>query len=167
MLAALDDCGLIDLTRPARPDDIAVLRLHPLVRDTSRPSATGRMPLSAVAASLLRQAAANSRDVGRPEDPSTWPIWRLLAPHADNVFASLSAMPDCTDDAAKSASQAAHQATQYIASQGLRAAAETQYRDILTTRLRVLGPDHPDTKPASSWVEYLERRRTNDGETGL
>jgi hypothetical protein len=74
-LAALDDSGLIDLTRPAQPDDIAVLRLHPLVRDTSRRSATERLSLLATAASLVSRATA-APEVGVPEDPPVWPIWR-------------------------------------------------------------------------------------------
>lgn len=67
-LAALDDSGLIDLTRPAQPDDIAVLRLHPLVRDTSRRSATERLSLLTTAASLVRRATA-APEAGEPEDP--------------------------------------------------------------------------------------------------
>lgn len=88
-----------------------------------------------------------------------WPIWRLLAPHADQILATLSALPDCPDEATKSASRAAYLATRYIASQGLYAASEARYRDILTTQLRVLGPDHPDIKVTGRWVAYLERLR--------
>lgn len=111
-LAALDDCGLIDLTRPAEPEDIAVLRLHPLVRDTSRPSATDLMPILAIALTTR------------------------------------------------------HEIARVMAKQGNHAAAETEFRDILTSKLRVLGPDHPSTKMTARWVAYLaERRATESGTT--
>lgn len=142
-----------------------MLRLHPLVRDTSRPSATDSMPILAIAASLAKRASTDSLDTGLPEDPSTWRIWRLLARHSQYVFATLSALPDCTDDTAKSATYAAYLATRYLASQGLYAAAETECRDILTSKLRVLGPDHPSTKLTAQWVAYLEERRANESGT--
>jgi hypothetical protein len=43
-----------------------------------------------------------------------------------------------------------------MAEQGNHAEAEAEYRDILTARRQVLGPDHPDTKGAAAWVDYLE-----------
>jgi hypothetical protein len=33
-----------------------------------------------------------------------------------------------------------------------------EYRDVLAARLRVLGPEHPSTVSAGTWVRYLEGR---------
>jgi plasmid stability protein len=146
-LKALDAFGLIDLSDSGEgAGGIPVARLHPLVRDTSRPGAgTGeRLTCLELAARLLKQAAA-AEETGLPEDPPMWPTWQLLAPHAVHVFDSLRAEPDCTDDAAEAAAYAVNMTARYQAEQGLHAHAETQFRDVLAIRLRVLGPDHPDT----------------------
>lgn len=156
-LATLDDCGLIDLTQPAQP--------HPLVRDTSRPSAADRVPLLVIAAGLVKRATATLK-TGSPEDPSAWPMWRWLAPHAGHIFATMSALPACADNATESASYAAYLASRYIASQGLYAAAEAEFRDILAIRLRALGPDHPDTRLTSEWIRSWGRRRAKDSSIG-
>jgi plasmid stability protein len=144
-LQALDSFGLIDLGATGSPA-APVARLHPLVRDTSRPAAgTGqRLAFLELAARLLQQAAA-AEETGLPEDPPMWPAWQLLAPHAAHLLDSLTAEPRHSDDAATAAAYAAHMAARYQAAQGLHARAEAEYRDVLAARLRVLGPDHPDT----------------------
>ena len=43
-------------------------------------------------------------------------------------------------------------AARYQADQGFHAAAEAEYRDVLTARLRVLGPDHPDTLATRHYI---------------
>ena len=53
---------------------------------------------------------------------------------------------------------ARHEIARVMAEQGRHADAETEYRDLLTTKLRVLGPDHPETLKTKSWIDYLERR---------
>ena len=144
-LTALDDFGLIDLT-PASQDPAALpaARLHPLVRDTSRPPAgtSEQMTMLGMAARLLTRAAA---ETGLPEDPAMWPAWQLLAPHAAHVFRSLTAEPDAPDDETAQAAYAAHMTARCGASQGLHAQAEAEYRAVLAARVRVQGADHPDT----------------------
>ena len=144
-LQALDGFALIDLGDSDDPDPVPMIRLHPLVRDTSHPAdPSQRQTLLTLATRLLRQAAA-AKDNWQPEDPPMWPTWRLLAPHATHLLHSLTTQPDPTDDAAEAAAYAAHMAARYQASQGLHAQAEAEYRDVLAARLRVLGPGHPDT----------------------
>ena len=147
LLQALDNFDLIDLA--ASSDDPAVIpaaRLHPLVRATTRAGIDSdhRITFLSIAARLQQQATA-AEETGLPEDPPTWPIWQLLTPHAALLLDDVSAEPLCPDETTEAAAYAAYMAAGYQSTQGLHARAETQYRDVLTARLRVLGPDHPDT----------------------
>jgi Tetratricopeptide repeat len=148
-LTALADHGLADLGTSGAPGGIAVARLHPLVRDASRPAAGSMDQLAflGLAARLLRRAA-ESEETGLPEDPAGWPAWQLLAPHATAVLAAVTADPGCPDETAEAAAYAAQFMARYQAGQGMHAHAGRQYQDVLTARLRVLGPDHPDTLAA-------------------
>ena len=82
-LKALDDFGLIDLdTSGQGPAVIPVARLHPLVRDTSRPAAgPDRLAFLELAARLLA-GQQMPKETGLPEDPPMWPVWQLLVPHS-------------------------------------------------------------------------------------
>jgi hypothetical protein len=155
VLQALDGFGLIDLDISDDQTAIPVIRLHPLVRDTSRPGAEGgdRPALLGLAARLLQKAA--TKDAGFPSDPATWPIWQLLSAHAVHVFETLMAEPACPDDVAMAAASAAFIAAIYQAEQGLDAEALAEFRNVLTARRRVLGPDHPDTLDAWYYVPYV------------
>ncbi len=162
VLQTLAGFGLIDLTGSdgAKP---AVIRVHPLVRDTSRPGQSdpdGPAGYLALAAELLRRAAA-SGETGLPEDPSTWPLWQALAPHALYVFDTLTARPDCPDEAAKAAADAAGFAARYQAAQGLYAQAEAAQRAVLALRLRVLGPDHRLTLTARHNIAWMMAERAD------
>jgi hypothetical protein len=147
VLKALDDFDLIDLGFSGEgPDKIRVARLHPLVRDASQLAAGSheRMTFLNLAALLLQRAAA-AEQAGRPDDPKRWPVWQLLAPHPGYVLDRLEREPGYPEDVAEAAAYAAHRAARYYAARGLHGAAEAQFRRVLTTRLRVLGADHPDT----------------------
>jgi plasmid stability protein len=145
-LQALDNAGLLDLNTSLEPGEIPVARLHPLIRDTSHPAATdvNHLAYLELAARLLEQATA-AEETGRPEDPPMWPAWQQLTPHAAHVFANLTSQPASPDDALKAAAYAAHMTARYQANQGLHTQALPLYRDVLTARLRILGPDHPST----------------------
>jgi Tetratricopeptide repeat/NB-ARC domain len=145
-LKALVDFGLIDLdTSGQGPAAVQVVRLHPLVRDTSRPApGPERLAFLELAARLLRRASA-SGEIGTPRDPQTWPAWQLLVAHSVVVFDSLTSEPDCPDDAAEVAAYAVNRTAQFQREQGFHAAVEVQLRKVLAVRLRVLGPDDPST----------------------
>ena len=144
-LKALDDFALLDLDNSDQAAAVPVARLHLLVRDTSRPAAgPERLAVVELAARLVGRAA-RAEEIGLPEDPQMWSAWQLLAPHSALVFDSLASEPDGSDDAVQAAAYAAYMAARYQADQGFHAAAEAEYRDVLAARLRVLGPDHPDT----------------------
>ena len=148
-LKALDDFGLIDLgTSGQGLAAVPVARLHPLVRDTSRPPAgPERLAFLELAVRLLGRAA-HADEVGLPEDPPMWPVWQLLVPHSAVVLSSVASEPDCPEDAVEAAAYAAYMAARFQAGQGFHAAAEAEYRDVLAASLRVLGPDHPSTLTA-------------------
>jgi tetratricopeptide (TPR) repeat protein len=146
VLQALADFGLIELT--GGPDQAVprAIRLHPLVRDTSRvgSSQSEQKAYFTLAASLAR-AAAIPQAAGWPEDPSAWPRWQALAPHALYVFDAMIAAAGYPDEALIAAAYAADKAAGYQASQGLISTAEGTHRAVLQVRLRALGADHPDT----------------------
>ena len=152
-LKALDDFGLIDMdTSGPGPAAIRVARLHPLVRDTSRPAAgPERLAYLELSAKML-QRAADDETTGEPENPLAWPAWQLLAPHIAAVSDRLRSEPDCPDDALGAAAFAAYMAARYQAVQGFHAEAEAGFRDVLVAWLRVLGPDHPHTLAARHQV---------------
>lgn len=161
VLLALRDFGLIDLTIPGQPTESApILRLHPLVRDASRPSpgSADRLADLDVAARLI-SAAVTADEPGPPGDPAGWPGWQLLSPHASHLFASVAAEPRCSDQVLLLAASGADSAARYQASQGLYSQAETGYRQVHAVRLRLLGADHPDTLATRHAVAGLTAER--------
>jgi tetratricopeptide (TPR) repeat protein len=146
VLQALAGFGLIELT--GGQDQVAprVIRLHPLVRDTSRADSNGSEQEDyLMLAADLAGAAAILGAAGSPEDPHTWPRWQALAPHALHVFEAITATADYRDEALIAAAYAADKAAGYQATQGLISPSEATHRAVLQARLRTLGADHPDT----------------------
>jgi hypothetical protein len=94
----LDGFGLATLA-PAGSDDalLPTVRLHPLVRDASRPPAGSSEQLASLllAAQLLKRAAPGT---GSPEDVTTWAARELLSPHASQVLSDLMACADNPDE---------------------------------------------------------------------
>jgi tetratricopeptide (TPR) repeat protein len=160
VLKTLDAFDLIDIDLDFSGEGSDKIRLHPLVRDASRPAAGSqeRMTLLNLAALLLRQAAAPQR-AGRPENPKWWPVWQLLAPHPGYVLDSLEREPGYPEDVAAAAAYAAHRAARYDAARGLHTRAEAQFRSVLTARLRVLGDSNPDTLSTRHQIAYMLRLR--------
>jgi RecA/RadA recombinase len=159
VIKTLDDSGLLDLAASGNdPGAIPVVRLHPLVRDTSRLSTppADRLAFLRLAAGLVRRAADQT---GLPNDPASWPAWQLIAPHAAYLLATLDPQSGSPDDAASDTSHVAHLAALYWAEQGLYAQAEDQFRDVLAAELRVLGADHPDTLTARHEIARMMAAR--------
>ena len=173
VLQALDGFGLIDLETDGSSigsDNAApVLRLHPLIRDTSypRPDVPGeeRAAYLDLAARLLQRAA--KQQTGLPEDPPTWPVWQLLAPHALEVFTVLESEPGCPGDAALAAADAAELAARYRAEQRLHAEAEAVLRGVTAVREDNLGADHPDTLDTRHGIarRMVQRRDFSQAQT--
>jgi Tetratricopeptide repeat len=155
-LQALAGFGLIDLTRTS-DKAVPVTRLHPLVRDTSRPRPdtgpdehTGYLQLAA----RLLNRAAEAEEKGLPEDPAMWPKWQLLVPHAAYIFDALTSGADYPDTTIEQAAYAAGMAARYQAEQGLHSQSAVMQRAVLAAQLRVLGPDHPDTLNTRYAIAY-------------
>ncbi|WP_371598598.1 tetratricopeptide repeat protein [Streptomyces sp. NBC_00564] len=140
LLAGLESLGLIDLA--PLPKDVAgsvpALRVHPLVRDAgSNSSALGT-------AIRIVCSAAFAAETGTPETPVFWDHWRLLQPHALDLFhrATTAGLPDSVvEDAASAAGLAAR----HLQSRGLYQPARVEFEAILAARRELLGDTHPDT----------------------
>ena len=153
ILKTLAGFGLIDLIS-GDADKLAVIRLHPLVRDTSHPGAGDldeREAYLTLATQLLRRA---TQQAGKPEDPAIWPIWQALTPHVIYTFDVAAASSDCPNETAIAASDAAALAVRYQSAQGLYSQAEEVERKIVTLRLRVLGADNLSTLAARHALAY-------------
>ena len=146
VLQELAGFGLIDIAGGRDRTVPRVIRLHPLIRDTSRLGVSEvEQSTYLTLAGNLPGGVAESGDADSPEDPSRWPLLRTVTPHALYIFEILTATPGCPDDAIKSAAYAAGMAASYQATQGLIMPAEATLRAVLQIWLRTLGPDHPDT----------------------
>jgi hypothetical protein len=144
IMTSLEDFGLIELSPAASdPTDIGLVRLHPLVRDTSRSAADpdDRTKMLALASKLLEHAAKAQK----PYDPASWPALQLLVPHIEDVFQRCAEQDNCPKDVLLSVASAAHQTAQYRSRQGLGAPAESLYRAVLEVRTQILGPDNSAT----------------------
>jgi tetratricopeptide (TPR) repeat protein len=146
VLQALAEFGLIDMTYGSDRAALGVIRLHPLVRDTSLAdgSSSELEEYLALAAALVKEAARPER-AGPPDKSPSWPRWQLLAPHALHVFETVATGAGCPDESLVAAAYAADRAASYQAAQGLISAAESTHRAVLQVQLRILGTDHPDT----------------------
>ena len=146
VLQALAEFGLIELAGGQEQNAPRIIRLHPLVRDTSRANrgAGERDEYLALAASLVRTASITD-STNSPEDPLVWPQWQVLAPHALHVFETVIAGAGYPVEILSAAADAADRAASYQASQGFIRLAEATHRAVLQVRLESLGTDHPDT----------------------
>ena len=160
VLKTLEDFALVDLMS-GDGDMLSATRLHPLVRDTSRPG-TGdpdeRDAYLMLAAELLRRAAT-AEEAGLPEDPAMWPKWQTLVPHARHVFNTLTSGPRYPDVAAEVVASAALMAGRYQQAQGLYPQAEALERAVLKMRLRALGAEHQETLAARHAVAVTMGQR--------
>lgn len=142
-LLGLADTGLLDLAAPEQDEDVPVLRLHPLVRDVSHPREDEARHL-ATAARLLVNATHGEKS-GLPEDPATWELWQLLAPHALQVLTAVSALPGAGRRTRSEAAKAAYMAARHLASTGAYTYAKTVYANVHEVRLAIFGAEHEDT----------------------
>ncbi|WP_258945773.1 tetratricopeptide repeat protein [Actinomadura luteofluorescens] len=157
-LQALSDTGLIDLSTPESASDeheeeVLVLRLHPLVRDASRPKRNQDRHLGTAVALLVD--GAHGGTIGLPEDPSRWPLWQILAPHSLHLLDALSDLPNISDEVKLGAANAAYMSARHLGATGAYRQADRTYRTILDLRRQLLGPRHQDTLNAGYGVARM------------
>jgi tetratricopeptide (TPR) repeat protein len=152
-LTALADSGVADLLGNEEP---AAVRLHPLVRDSIRPTAgaADQLELMRLAGRLLARAATQV-----PENPQTWPTWQLLASHASHVLAALTQMMGTGASDLEAAASAAYMAACYYRAQGWIIRAEALFRDVMAAQSRALGRRHPSTLISQHAVARLMDER--------
>ncbi|AZQ32107.1 tetratricopeptide repeat protein [Streptomyces cyaneochromogenes] len=151
-LRALAALSLIDLCPAPEGDDgdeseesarsPECLRVHPLIRDVSR---TPRY-LSLVTG--LLQDACSVEQVGKPEEPSSWAAWSVLAPHALELVEQEDDLASLPDAGQVSAAAAAEMAARFLQARGLSRRAGAVFRKVVRIRMRVLGAAHPETLTA-------------------
>lgn len=120
-------------------DSIAVHRLVQAVARTPDPDDAHRTQESLDAA---RDQAIETLNAALPDhqDPASWSTWQELLPHIEALAASTDPQTDTATIAGL-----LDQAAVFLSGQGITARAAGHLRRALTERLRVLGPDHPDT----------------------
>jgi tetratricopeptide (TPR) repeat protein len=163
VLRELAKFGLIDLSEPGSADGglptVGELRIHPLVRDASRPASShgddqGSVYLNLCAELLHR--AATSDEVGPFDDPTMWPLWQMLAQHAFHVHEALAAVPGLSPTAQQLAADAADLAARYQAARGLYQQALTRQRSIFEACRQVLGSEHASTLTARHEIARMK-----------
>ncbi|MEN3268506.1 NB-ARC domain-containing protein [Pseudonocardia sp.] len=146
LLHGLSSFGLLEPTAgtdagTASVDSTVVIRLHPLVRDTSlhHLTTTGRLQPSAKLAARLLARACSAND---PYDPATWPAWQLLAPHPLHLLTSEARTPRPDLQTVADAADAAVRACQFLRHRGLFPTALAQGRMIHDTAIPILDAEH-------------------------
>ncbi|WP_052709695.1 tetratricopeptide repeat protein, partial [Streptomyces sp. NRRL S-495] len=135
-LTALAALGLVELP-DAAPDTPPVLRMHPLVRDASR------TPDAEADAARLLIATALADDSREPEDPRSWPLWRLLRPLILDAFQRADAAR-LTEEALPRLSEAVNMAGRHLMVEGLNAQARAAFEAVLAVERERVGATHPN-----------------------
>jgi hypothetical protein len=136
----------------AAGDAVAALRRYSLVRPAGDGLVSVHRLVQAVTADQIReglrdawrQGAAAVIEAAIPRDPlqsAAWPVFAALLPHAQ---AALSAD-----------SEGIGRIADYLRYSGSYAAARDLYRSMFEERVRVLGPEHPQTLAARANVAHL------------
>ncbi|WP_369192610.1 tetratricopeptide repeat protein [Streptomyces sp. R08] len=138
LLSALAGLGLVDLSPATGSDALPTLRVHPLVRDASLDHAALGTAVTAL------HSAAFAAKTGGPEDQDYWDHWRLLQPHALDLFhrATATELPGQTiQDTANTARLTAR----YLRVRGHYDQARSELEAVLAHSRDSLGDTHPDT----------------------
>ncbi len=151
LLRALDSLSLLELDAGGPANDSsapATLRIHPLVRDTSRRHliASGHTgEYLALAIRLVRHAVTG---IASPGDPGTWPAWHSVTPHCLHLAETVGALPEPDDAMTAQMVAAALHASRYLSEIGLYNTALAQAATMAQTARRVLGDEHPQALAA-------------------
>jgi tetratricopeptide (TPR) repeat protein len=137
LLTALAGLGLIDL-QPAGSGALPTLRVHPLVRDASLDQAALGTAVNAL------HNAAFADETGVPEEPEYWDHWRLLQPHALDLF-HRATTTDLPGQRVKDAARAANFAARYLQVKGLFRQASSELEAVLAHGREIRGDTHLDT----------------------
>jgi Tetratricopeptide repeat len=139
----------------AAGDAIVALRRYSLVSPLAGGLVSVHRLVQAVTADQMpaklaeawRQAAATVIGAAIPEDPGqpdSWPDFAALLPHAQTALSP--------------GSDGIQQIAAYLGSSGSYAAARNLCEEVLDARIRVLGPEHPDTLTTqdelAAWTGY-------------
>jgi tetratricopeptide (TPR) repeat protein len=145
-LRELAHLGLIELVSDVGTDidgnsrsQPLTLTIHPLVRQVSRAgtSQIDRTNDLALAADLLGRAA--DAEGLSAEDPTHWPLWQTLAPHAIHVLHELQARTGIDSNVLRRAGHTVNLAGIYLRCRGLHGQGESYQRAVIDVCQPVLG----------------------------
>ncbi|MGW5580544.1 FxSxx-COOH system tetratricopeptide repeat protein [Micromonospora chokoriensis] len=149
VLQSLASLGMIYLTTPAHglAGDTPVLQMHPLVRDLSTRINSGSdkdAPFGVINTVLLSGAIREGR-VGSVEDPSRWPAWQLIAPHAFWLCKTIGDATFFPKQVVQQVSFNATRSAKYLEQRGLFQQAESELRVVIAMESRYFGSSHSST----------------------
>jgi hypothetical protein len=145
-LHGLDELSLIDIATDPGPS-LAMLRLHPLIRDACRYHLTATEAATASQYQLLAVALLAGARPGRPDDPLAWPGWAALSPHVLTVFHSV-IDGQSSGPARRDIASVTRELARYLAESGQYVAA----RDAYAMLLPVVAEVHGDTQATTLTV---------------
>jgi tetratricopeptide (TPR) repeat protein len=151
LLRGLSDVGLAELD----PTGVPLARIHPLVRQASRPAGDAA-DYHRLAVDLLCQAAGDN--AGTPE-VETWPTWRLLAPHAFAVAREVASVKQPVPDLVARAGAVALVAGRVLDPIGAFALAQSELQAVYDGTRRVLGEENPATLAERHELAVILRAR--------
>nr|WP_190252152.1 tetratricopeptide repeat protein [Dactylosporangium sucinum] len=161
-IRALAGLGLAHLTgHPGRErleTDVPVIRLHPMLHELHRPGRlepASRDEYQDLRLQLLLHAI---RLVEGPEDPTGWPEWGRVAPHALHALREYAAVQPPRPAMAEHCAVATI-ATRYLKARGLYEVAELHYQEILAAAIPIAGDTHPEVLETRHYLAMLRHDR--------
>jgi hypothetical protein len=107
-----------------------------------------------------------SEETGLPEDPSTWPLWQELSPHAfqllDHALSGL--QPDLLAGHETDVGASARLAARYLAATASYGQAMERLEQVLALARRTIADDHPGTLTARHEVARMVAEQGRLGE---
>ncbi|MFE3699382.1 NB-ARC domain-containing protein, partial [Nocardia tengchongensis] len=133
--------GILAAYNMITPDPATgTIAIHRLVQAVTRTPGTHHTQTSLGQARNRATEALNTALPDRRDDPTTWPVWRALLPHAEALAGHT--RPDTDTD---TTAALLNKVALFLVDQGLPTRAIPLHERALTDRERVLGDDHPDT----------------------
>ncbi|WP_440104016.1 tetratricopeptide repeat protein [Streptosporangium sp. H16] len=141
VLRALADLSLLELSVEEGPvrTEIGLLTLHPVLRDAGRRRRGSREDGEAAAELVTRLLSMAARELD-PSTPTSWPRWRVLAPHCASPVDLVRDLPGF---GGPQHLEPAILAARYLRASGHLTQAERAYQALVADGGGLLADDHP------------------------
>jgi tetratricopeptide (TPR) repeat protein len=155
----LSGLGLVEYYRTdPGTGGLDVVVLHPLVRQTTRHQADAIEQAGIYQVALLALLDTATADLGY-EDPTVWPLWRLLSPHCAPGQLPAASELGQDEDHVVALARVHHRAADFFDETGSSVQALDSYQRALAIRSRVLGADHLSTLTTRHNLAHALRER--------